>query len=480
MRSARRRGQVLPRRWLACVVGVFALALSAADAGLPQGLAPTAAIKPVPLPDPKIPGFVFPEKEATILGWVTANDEKAIDAHTWGIWTALTEDSGETFEGQKLRVFETWNTPGDLQDIMSHGASAEVGRDPRPLTLLRQLNHSRTGVRALSSGGGQATVTGFVKYDPSGAEHILKHKLLSATALEALLAAGKTQVPDFPVTAISTKPVFQTLTPLIGGQYFQLAVWHGPPTPPKPYPSSEWGSSVWIDTKDTGIGAGNGSIDMVGSPDGSSRTAATTYGLGRFIHFQLSSTQSAAINAAHAAIPGLRARRTRTGDYAALVGMHVTSREIKRWTWQTFWWAPDPNAPPAPSSTAIASHRPAELKGAPRHYAAAIAYQMEVPSQPNTGGENVGNSVYAYNPYLEAPFSPTDLPTSQPGTFNGQPVANNVGVQTNCMSCHAQASFSTIGPPNLYTGDRYIDLDGPQFNGNLKVDFLWSISDQAQ
>ena len=63
-----------------------------------------------------IPGFVFPEKEATILGWVQGNDQHAIDRHTWGIWTALTSPSGQQFEGQNLLVFETWDTPGDLLD----------------------------------------------------------------------------------------------------------------------------------------------------------------------------------------------------------------------------------------------------------------------------------------------------------------------------------------------------------------------------
>jgi hypothetical protein len=31
----------------------------------------------------------------------------------------------------------------------------------------------------------------------------------------------------------------------------------------------------------------------------------------------------------------------------------------------------------------------------------------------------------------------------------------------------------------LYTGDQDIDLDGLQFKGVLKADFLWSIPDQA-
>jgi hypothetical protein len=31
-----------------------------------------------------------------------------------------------------------------------------------------------------------------------------------------------------------------------------------------------------------------------------------------------------------------------------------------------------------------------------------------------------------------------------------------------------------------YTGDQYIDLGGPQFQGLLKVDFLWSIPGNAR
>ena len=86
-----------------------------------------ADFKPVPLPDPGIPGFVFPEKEATILGWVQHKNHAAIDRHVWGIWTALTAPSGVKFEGQELRVFETWDTPGDLLDA---AASARGRREP--------------------------------------------------------------------------------------------------------------------------------------------------------------------------------------------------------------------------------------------------------------------------------------------------------------------------------------------------------------
>ena len=122
------------------------------------------------------------------------------------------------------------------------------------------------------------------------------------------------------------------------------------------------------------------------------------------------------------------------------------------------------------------------MKGAARNYAHAPAYSMKNPPQPKTGGQNVGNSVYSYNPWLEAGFSKFVLPDSEPGTYNGNPVPNNVGIQTNCMGCHANANYTPAGIPTApsYTGDRYIDLDDPKFKGTLQVDFLWSIPGNAR
>jgi hypothetical protein len=166
-----------------------------------------------------------------------------------------------------------------------------------------------------------------------------------------------------------------------------------------------------------------------------------------------------------------------------LVAMHVAGREIARWTWQTFWWTPAPDSPPAPSSPAIASRRPAQLRGAPRHYAMALAYTLFAPDQPYAGGENAGAPVYAYHPWIEARFAPADLPDSQPLTDpDRRTLANNTGVQTNCLSCHVRANYNpglrTMAP--RFAGLRYTDLGDPQFVGTLQVDFLWSIARHAR
>jgi hypothetical protein len=455
------------------------------DRRLGQGPAEDAGFKPVPLPDPKIPGFVFPEEEATIVAWTDKGDQHAINRHGWGIWAALTSPSGEQFGGQDLLVFETWLTPEDLLTARLRGQKdlEKVPRDPLPLRQLRQFRAPKkaAGVRATF---GESTVLGFVKFDPSAARFIVDQNLLSKAALAALLKAGDTDIPNFPNTAVSLKPVFQTLSQgqLVGGRYFMLAAWPGPPAQPQSFPDSAWKQCVWVDVADPGPGKGTGKVDTSCKTDGSSRTDETTYGLGRFIHFKLSAAQARAVNAIAEAVHGNTTPVAIEGDHAILLAMHVTSREITRWTWQTFWWSPNPDKPPSPSSAAIADDRPARLSGAARNYSMALAYSMETPPQPNTGGKNVGNSVYAYNPWLEAGFGPDDLPASQPGTYDGKQVANNVGVQTNCMSCHAQASYSSTAQDlrSLYTGDQYIDMKGAQFKGNLRTDFLWSIPDSAR
>jgi hypothetical protein len=453
--------------------------------------------QPVPLPDPKIPGYRFPEAENTIVGWTVDNNQKAMNLHAWGIWTALTQLSDQTFDNQKLRVFETWYDPSDL--ISPGGAAAAAlqprARLPRRLETPRQFEHGGAqSLLAAPGTHGAQTVLASVKYDPSGSEHILSNNLFSKTQLTTLLASHKASVPDFPATAISLKPVYRPMpaSQLADGRYFQLTSWPGPPPLKQsngmwrsvafPETISTWGQCVWIDIQDAGRRRGT-TVDRTCAKNGSSRTDANTYGLDEFIHFRLSQADAELANASAKALQPAPAA-VATGDYAVLVAMHVTSREITRWTWQTFWWTYDPDHPAAPSSAAIAASRPPQLAGAARNYAHCVAYDEVSPPQPSSGGSNSGESLYCYNPYLEAGFNPFVLPDSQPGMtkWNGQLVktANDVGVETNCMSCHEQAHFPNGGSPPKYTGDRYIDLNGAAFQGVLKVDFLWSLADRAR
>ena len=450
-----------------------------------------AFIAAQPVPDPGTPGFRFPEGEANITGWISAMSRggaadasqagfERVHAHAWGLWAALTTRSNQTYEGERLRVFETWTTPEELSEQPpGQMALAPLPRRRASLRRFKRFTSAEAGFVPLApaNAGAAGRVVGFIKFDPTAAGHILKQRLLSAAALNSLLSGGAQQVPPFPSTALAVKAVYQVVrtSDLVDGRYYRLPTWQGPPDVAQAWGPDKWSGCVWIDTM--GGGAGRGQIDPVAAEDGSSRTDGTTYPLSTLIAITLSADEASALDTAE---PSAGAA---AGDRAILIAMHVAGRETARWTWQTFWWTPDPDTPPAPSSAAIAAVRPAQLGGAPRHYAMALAYTLLTPDQPYVAGDNSAPAVYAYNPWLEAQFGPDDLPDSMPGLDPaGQPAANNCGVQSNCMSCHLRANYHPKGLATApgYAGAGYVDLTDPRFVGTLQTDLLWSVAAQAK
>jgi len=465
---------------------VWALGLLAAA---PCG---AAAFTAVPLPDPQVPGFRFPESESTIVNWVyemgngapadAATAFENIHLHGWGIWTALTMETAQMDTGQRLRVFETWFTPQELSGVQNTPLPAALRGMPRPRSPLLHFNQFQHGSGVREGSGsfateGSETVFGYVKFDPTATDHIVKERLLSLGALNQLMQGGAQQVPPFPSTALSLKSAFQVITAqtLVNGRYYRLSAWSGPPARPQAWGPAMWPGVVWIDIK--GGGSGGGQIDTQAAADGSTRTDETTYPVSAMINHRLSALEAAQFNVE------LAGANASAGDYAVLVAMHVAGREIARWTWQTFWWTPAPDNPQPPSSAAVAGLRPAQLSGAARNYAMALGYDMMTPGQPNVGGQNAGAAVYAYNPYLEARFGPANLPDSLPGLGpDGRPADNDVGVNCNCMGCHIRANYNPAGLASApkYSGARYTSASDPQFAGTLQVDLLWSLPEIAK
>jgi hypothetical protein len=461
--------------------------------GLLPALRAGAGITAVPLPDPHVAGYQFPESESTILTWVREMGTQGPDAapaftnvnlHGWGLWTALTLPTSQVDQGERLRVFETWYTPQEIDALPVPGSAAAAAlpaaaqRQRAPIQSFVQFEHGLEPRDQLlmAQAQGSETVFGYVKFDPTAAAHVMQQQLLSASVLNELLVGGAQQIPVFPATSLTLKSAFQIITAstLVDGRYYRLNAWTGPPSTPQAWAPAQWPGVVWIDIQDGG--SGSGQVDLGASTDGSSRTDQTTYPVSSMINHRITPLEAAQFNAGQ---PG---SAVAAGDYAVLVAMHVAGREITRWTWQTFWWTPTPDNPQLPSSQAIAGLRPAQLTGAARNYGMALAYDMTMPGQPNVGGQNAGAAIYTYNPYLEARFGPANLPDSLAGTNpSGQPASNNVGVTCNCMSCHIRANFnpSNLATAPRYSGARYTDLDDPQFAGTLQVDLLWSLPEIA-
>jgi len=98
-------------------------------------------------------------------------------------------------------------------------------------------------------------------------------------------------------------------------------------------------------------------------------------------------------------------------------------------------------------------------------------------------------SIYAYNPHLEAGFNQAEFnDTTGSRSTGGYPYfeeynypltvggkKNDWGMQTNCMSCHGQARYNGKDTKHRYIADAYFGLDDKYFIGTVKTDFAWSI-----
>jgi len=436
----------------------------------------TPATTPSPdLPDPGIPGFFFPESELTLNNWVFSGNNEDIYKHAWGIWTALTLESGKNINGEPLRVFETWKTPAEIKKEMEGQKAVEVHKRRLKLMIPHQFQNKEVSAPEAvkeDTYGPDVKILVSVAYNPAAAGHAALNKLFWASTLKTFLKDGYIEIPNFPPSAITIKPVFKVIkkSSLKNGLY-SFPVWTGPPPQLQAYDEPDWPDVVFVDTNNGG--KGNGSTAKKDSPP----TPETTYNLTDFIYNTITAEEVGYLKAE------LGLSDVNPGDYAILVAMHVGSREMKRWTWQTFWWSANPTAPFSPSSATISSFQPAQLKGAPGHYAMAAAYHMLTPAQPLTGGQDKGTPLFAYNPYLEAGFGPDVFQVKRQIDTPEGPVTTEFGIQTNCMSCHGLSQF--IPKPGYYdikgnrqtpyAADFYLDLDDPIFKGNLQVDFAWSI-----
>lgn len=484
---------------------LFPAAMAAALISLGQG----AAAEPVPLPNPQIPGYTFPQDEATLMGWInnpTPANIHAIHLHGWGLWASLTTPSSQTEYGlPNVPVYLTWLSPAEIIALgnkpAANSAEAAAKSAPAARTLVlgpphqfrripapqqpenKLRNFSLAASAATPAQARDTSVFETVAYDPQAQAFAQANNLFSAAKLTSIYAAGNAAIPNFPVTAVTIKPVYKVVSKanMINGSIYVMPAWPGTPDASTVkqnvgFPEKLWPGCVYIDVKNTGPSKANGVDAKCTGP-----TAATTFGLGDFISYPVTSANMVQFK-------GLTGDNTlAVGDYLILMAMHVTSREITEWTWQTFFWTPNPAQAPLPSSKAAVAARPAQLKGPAAHYAMSIAYQMVAPNQPITGGKSVGQPVIGFNPYLEAGFPA--------GTFTPPPPVNvgitdlktkkvwtgTLGIQSNCMTCHSLASFPVNGSKGLgYATDFYISRSDPMFKNNLQTDFLWSIPDNAK
>ncbi len=416
-------------------------------------------VVPQPIPN----GFNFPTDAATINGWINNGDTAAMRGHAWSLWAGMTTPASQP--GVSLPVWETWYGSNDVfpqsQGLVALGPQALLAPHPRVLNSFvspAQFRH----VKTLAAVPPPANIVSFNKFDPEAATFIVTPQggpgggtftYNSGASLNSLNQAwpqnttGQNRaINEFPARAIETKPVFSLvkatgLTP--------QPLWQGPAgatnsTNPTP---NTWTTCVLIDPNGSGplrqATAAEIDIKMEVAP-----TACTTflYGpLSLLYSFKMDATEAAAFTQAQ----GVPAS---AGDYAVLVAMHVNTKEIPFWTWQTFYWQPGADTPNGfPGSK---SNQPSNIAAPWNNYAMCANYNQTV--KPGNATMDV-----CFNPYLE--------------TSPGIPA----GITSNCMSCHGTA---LVGPnpnyPSAYAAP--IDFFGDQniFNAqSTHADFSWAVAD---
>jgi hypothetical protein len=155
------------------------------------------------------------------------------------------------------------------------------------------------------------------------------------------------------------------------------------------------------------------------------------------------------------------------GDYLVLIAVHVTTKEIPDWVWATFWWARDGHGDKR------AEGRPPTIGSQWGHFLMDTTLSGTTPTEKEDGGLKI-----CFNPYLETKI-----------LFNHTPT----GIVSNCLQCHSRASyapgdqavqFNSYDQGILARDGKTLEGSGLKpasdqefFNGRLKTDFLWSISD---
>jgi hypothetical protein len=451
------RNSTLALVWTAAIATTAIVAQSRG-----QQAPPLAVIKPVPFPS----SSDFPVADATIHGWIAKSDTSAERSHAWALWAGLNQGSGQSANGNELRVWETWTSISSVVNG-DPGGIALQGTAPREIHEFetpRQFRHAAHGIQF--DAAANTSIRVLTKFDPEAAAFVSTrqpgpgpagstYSYRSSVGLNKLNAAwpvgtavDKRAINPFPTRAFELKPVMMavkatglTIQPLWRGL-------GGSTNPANPTPDT-WTTCVLIDPAGSGdIRAATADEIKRAVPDAGSACKTFLYGpISLFYAFKMTAGEARPFHAS-------------AGDYAVLVAMHVNTKEVPLWTWQTFWWQPGADAPGGFPGTKAG--QPANLPAPFNNYAACTNYDQT--TRPDGKIMDV-----CFNPYLE--------------TSPGIPV----GVTSNCISCHGVARVDPKDPRLGPNGQPYptdyktlIKLfSDPKYFGktSTNTDMSWGVAD---
>jgi hypothetical protein len=431
-----------------------------------------------------------------IDSWVNREggpDTDSIDGHAWDLWRAITADSGQQLNGTPLPIWETWYSDAEVF-LDNQEVDDASSRDLDPLNQSLHAG-SLSEVDRVTTGAATAGVLSFNRFTREVLDSVHQNRLYDRSVLEALdsdfdlagVGAGGRTIQQLPNTSVMLKPVWWIVP---GDEPSMLPYWNGgdesassDPTSPK---WSTWRQCVLIDPTRTAdeVAAEADELTATDRTCNAGQAGETAYSAGEyearavgpdptesdFYAFRLTQDEVDGLGQFKMMLDDTNREdqldEVREGDLAVLVAMHVSTREIADWTWQTFWWSPTPQAPA--DLPPNAQSPPRDLDGPWAQFNMCSAYYM---TEPATGGPGAGADLVCFNPYLE-----TDLT----GLFNVEGSSDDlVGRTSNCMSCHRAATFHSSQSPQYIANGQVADDDPRWFSDGVQIEFLWSIAFHA-
>jgi len=408
---------------------------------------------------------------ATIDGWVRNFDDAAIRKHAYDLWGALTAMSGQFHSvraagGQTVRtelaVFDTWYD--EYETFHTQPIPAPSCANNACARAFR-LHGPRQG-----TGGGNEVVS-FNKYTIEFVNYVNQFGYFGEKTLRDL--NSQFDHNNTPLAQRSTQPVAGNAVMLKPSYYIikrnkptAMQYWKGPglnidgtayPAVPT---TATWEQIVVVDPTGTARPGTPQTIKVL-TQNGFKEMTFTDYqivGLDRFYWFALGEQDINYIKGGNVfTVNGVLPTELEPGDIALLVAMHVTTNENRNWTWQTFFWRPQPVPDVGPS-----------VKPPFNNYDTATAYYFT---------KKDGTPQIAFNPYLEPPII---------GPIYLDPTMR--GADSNCMSCHHAAAFPTLNndpsPATMLFGSYWSKgpVSGTEewFQGRVKTHFMWGIILQNQ
>ena len=451
----------------------------------------------IDMPSQLANGDIFPTDSTRINLWLSepnvdqdgVQNNPNIIGHTWALWQALTEPTAVVYNDRPLRRYETWYTPQDVIEATNNNTTLEsLKRTDGRLQFRKKFNFGHDTELNTSAGD----ISGKVKYSPSMAQRALEKQYFNLEVIKAKVQQGEINSLQFKPNDVMLKPVYRVLTDKneVGEDTYYFNIWAG---------RIDAGKADTIPTgKDQTFSKVIKVSTNLNSPMKEMVNDTMVYNIKNFIYHNMNAQEAYMYNKQKKEGREFVDDKAEEGDVVILLGMHVSSRETRRWTWQSFYWTETPDNPVFPSSATIAAGRqnlsPA-LEFPANQYAATISYSMMSPALPydTPNGEPINimatgaSSVYGLNPYIEGTFTKAVFPkqdslfTQIDPAYSIQYVkSNDTGIRSNCMSCHSMSYYSPTNnnihrAVNNFMADQYINRNAPWFVGSVQLDFAWSL-----